>query len=76
MTSELSFTPHNSQINISVKNFNIEIFQNSFWPDHLVISHDPPLPPGDVKGEVFKDSIVVIPPKKNIQGVFLTGTRG
>ena len=44
--------------------FLIFFFVAFFYLNDLVVPHDPPLPPGDVKGEVFKDSFVVIPEKQ------------
>ena len=29
--------------------------------DHLVVPYDPPFPPRDIKGEIFQNSLVMIP---------------
>ena len=29
--------------------------------DHLVVPYDPPFPPSDIKGEIFQNSLVMIP---------------
>ena len=34
---------------------------NNTNKDHLVVPYNPPFPPSDIKGEIFQNSLVMIP---------------